>query len=302
MTQNEESFGEVQGILERLRRVEIRARGLSNQVFAGEYHSAFKGRGMTFSEVREYQYGDDVRAIDWNVTARFNRLNIKIFEEERELTVVLVVDASGSSRYGSGLYSKRNVMAEIAATLAFSAIQNNDKIGLLLFTDKVDRFIPPQKGRKHIMRMIWELLGFENESGGTDIGEALRYLTNGMRKRCTAFLLSDFEDFTPQGEVRFANALNVASNKHDLVALRVYDPLEYALPAAGLVHMVDMESGKRQWIDTSSKRVQRVFAEQVQRREKALKATFSRSRVDWMNVAVNEDYVVPLRQLFKRRS
>lgn len=292
---------ETREILARLRRVEIRARGLSHQIFAGEYHSAFKGRGMAFSEVREYQYGDDVRSIDWNVTARLNKAHIKVFEEERELTVMLVVDASGSTRYGSQALSKRNIMAEIAATLAFSAIQNNDKIGLILYTDTVNRFIPPQKGRKHIMRIIWELLGFHNAQGGTDISTSLRYLTNAITKRCTAFLLSDFEDFTPEGTARFANALTVAAKKHDLVALRVYDPTEYRLPQAGLVHLVDMESGHARWVDASSAAVQAQFQEQVALRAKEFTRVFTRARVDWVNVSTEEDYVAPLLQLFKRR-
>ena len=288
-------------LLARLRRVEIRARGLSHQIFAGEYHSAFKGKGMAFSEVRAYRYGDDVRNIDWNVTARLRDPYVKVFEEERELTVMLLVDVSGSRRFGTDLLTKQNVMTELAAILAFSAIQNNDKIGVILFSDRVERFIPPKKGRKHILRIIWELMSFQPESSRTDIGQALRFLTNAIKKRCTAFLLSDFVDFSSEGEPRFVDPLRIASNKHDLVGVRVYDPREETLPDVGLIRLGDAETGDVRWIDSSSQRVREAYAELAEQRQVALQKLFSRARVDWVSVATTEDYVYPLIKLFKRR-
>ena len=288
-------------LLARLRRVEIRARGLSHQIFAGEYHSAFKGKGMAFSEVRAYRYGDDVRNIDWNVTARLRDPYVKVFEEERELTVMLLVDVSGSRRFGTDLLTKQNVMTELAAILAFSAIQNNDKIGVILFSDRVERFIPPKKGRKHILRIIWELMSFQPESSRTDIGQALRFLTNAIKKRCTAFLLSDFVDFSSEGEPRFVDPLRIASNKHDLVGVRVYDPREETLPDVGLIRLGDAETGDVRWIDSSSQRVREAYAELAEQRQVALQKLFSRSRVDWVSVATTEDYVYPLIKLFKQR-
>lgn len=288
-------------LLARLRRVEIRARGLSHQIFAGEYHSAFKGKGMAFSEVRAYRYGDDVRNIDWNVTARLRDPYVKVFEEERELTVMLLVDVSGSRRFGTDLLTKQNVMTELAAILAFSAIQNNDKIGVILFSDRVERFIPPKKGRKHILRIIWELMSFQPESSRTDIGQALRFLTNAIKKRCTAFLLSDFVDFSSEGEPRFVDPLRIASNKHDLVGVRVYDPREETLPDAGLIRLGDAETGDVRWIDSSSQRVREAYAELAGQRQVALQKLFSRARVDWVSVATTEDYVYPLIKLFKQR-
>ena len=288
-------------LLARLRRVEIRARGLSHQIFAGEYHSAFKGKGMAFSEVRAYRYGDDVRNIDWNVTARLRDPYVKVFEEERELTVMLLVDVSGSRRFGTDLLTKQNVMTELAAILAFSAIQNNDKIGVILFSDKVERFIPPKKGRKHILRIIWELMSFQPQSSRTDIGQALRFLTNAIKKRCTAFLLSDFVDFSSEGEPRFIDPLRIASNKHDLVGVRVYDPREETLPDAGLIRLGDAETGDVRWIDSSSQRVREAYAELAEQRQIALQKLFSRARVDWVSVATTEDYVYPLIKLFKQR-
>ena len=288
-------------LLARLRRVEIRARGLSHQIFAGEYHSAFKGKGMAFSEVRAYRYGDDVRNIDWNVTARLRDPYVKVFEEERELTVMLLVDVSGSRRFGTDLLTKQNVMTELAAILAFSAIQNNDKIGVILFSDRVDRFIPPKKGRKHILRIIWELMSFQPESSRTDIGQALRFLTNAIKKRCTAFLLSDFVDFSSEGEPRFVDPLRIASNKHDLVGVRVYDPREETLPDVGLIRLGDAETGDVRWIDSSSQRVREAYAELAEQRQVALQKLFSRARVDWVSVATTEDYVYPLIKLFKQR-
>jgi len=288
-------------LLARLRRVEIRARGLSHQIFAGEYHSAFKGKGMAFSEVRAYRYGDDVRNIDWNVTARMRDPYVKVFEEERELTVMLLVDVSGSRRFGTGAFTKQNVMTELAAILAFSAIQNNDKIGVILFSDKIERFIPPKKGRKHILRVIWELISFQPESQRTDIGQALRFLSNAIKKRCTAFILSDFTDFSPDGEPLFSDPLRIASNKHDLVALRVYDPREENLPDVGLIQLTDAETGAVRWVDASSRRVREAYAELANQRQVALQKLFSRARVDWESVATDEDYVYPLVKLFKQR-
>jgi len=288
-------------LLARLRRVEIRARGLSHQIFAGEYHSAFKGKGMAFSEVRAYRYGDDVRNIDWNVTARLRDPYVKVFEEERELTVMLLVDVSGSRRFGTDLLTKQNVMTELAAILAFSAIQNNDKIGVILFSDKVERFIPPKKGRKHILRIIWELMSFQPQSSRTDIGQALRFLTNAIKKRCTAFLLSDFVDFSSEGEPRFVDPLRIASNKHDLVGVRVYDPREETLPDAGLIRLRDAETGDIRWIDSSSQRVREAYAKLAEQRQIILQKLFSRARVDWVSVATTEDYVYPLIKLFKQR-
>lgn len=287
-------------LLARLRRVEIRARGLSHQIFAGEYHSAFKGRGMAFSEVREYRYGDDVRNIDWNVTARFNQPYIKVFEEERGLTVMLLVDVSGSRLFGTELLTKKNVMTEVAAILAFSAIQNNDKIGVILFSDRVEQFIPPKKGRKHILRIIWELMSFQPTGKQTDVGGALRYLTNAIRKRCTTFLLSDFLDY--EGEaLRFTDALNIASNKHDMVGLRVYDPREVTLPNVGLLRLGDAETGRTCWIDSGDAGFRARYHEAAVQRESDLQRAFLRAGVDWVNISTAEDYVYPLVKLFKQR-
>ena len=291
---------ETKDLLERLRRIEIRARGLSHQIFAGEYHSAFKGRGMAFSEVRAYRYGDDVRNIDWNVTARFNEPYVKVYEEERELTVMLLVDVSGSRGFGSQELSKKNVMTELAAILAFSAITNNDKIGVVLFSDRIEQFIPPQKGRKHILRIIWTLMNFEPQSVRTDVGGALRYLTNAIKKRCTAFVLSDFIDFDGS-EVRFKDALRIVSSKHDVVGVRVYDPREESLPDVGMVRMTDLETGAVRWVNTGSSRVRMQYSDAAQRREELLRRVFSRSGVDWVSVSTDEDYVYPLIKLFKQR-
>ena len=237
-------------ILKRVRQIEIKTRGLSNNIFAGEYHSAFKGRGMAFSEVREYQYGDDIRDIDWNVTARFNRPFVKVFEEERELTVMLVIDVSGSLSFGTVSQTKREMVAEIAATLAFSAIQNNDKIGVIFFSDRIEKFIPPKKGRKHILRIIRELLDFTPQSKSTDIGQAIEYLTQAIKRRCTAFLLSDFID-----RKDYRTALTVANRKHDVVAIQVFDRRMADLPDVGLMKVCDAETGHEQYIDTSSRKV-----------------------------------------------
>ena len=293
---------ETRELLARLRRIEIRARGLSHQIFAGEYHSAFKGKGMTFSEVRAYRYGDDVRNIDWNVTARLRDPYVKVFEEERELTVMLLVDVSASRRFGTQSLTKQNVMTELAAILAFSAIQNNDKIGVILFSDKVERFIPPKKGRKHILRIIWELMSFQPENQRTDIGQALRFLNNAIKKRCTAFLLSDFLDFEPDGTFRFLDPLRIASNKHDLVGMRIYDPREETLPDVGWLRLGDAETGEVRWVDTSSKNVRNAYAQLAEQRRAMLHKVFLRERIDWVSIATNEDYVLPLIKLFKQRA
>lgn len=290
-------------LLKRVRKIEIKTRGLSRQIFAGEYHSAFKGRGMTFSEVREYQYGDDIRNIDWNVTARFNQPYVKVFEEERELTVMLLIDVSGSRMFGTTNRLKKNLVTEISAVLAFSAIQNNDKIGLLMFSDKVEKFIPPKKGRTHILHIIRELINFTPTSEGTDLSEALRYLTNAIKKRCTTFVLSDFMDFKPNSvEPNFTNALTIAGNKHDVVGVRVYDPREVELPPIGLVKMKDAETGQYNWVDTSSVAVRRAYAKWWNDTEVSLKQTFSRCNVDSVAISTNEDYVKPLIKLFKKRA
>lgn len=283
-------------LLKKVRQIEIKARGLSRNIFAGEYHSAFKGRGMAFSEVREYQYGDDMRDIDWNVTARYNRPYVKIFEEERELTVMLLIDVSESLGFGSAQQVKRDVVAEIAATLAFSAIQNNDKIGVIFFSDKVEKFIPPQKGRKHILFIIREILGFQPESAGTDINLALRYLTNAIKKRCTAFLLSDFID--PD---EYRQALRIANRKHDIVAIQVYDQLSTALKPIGLMKVHDPETKQDMWIDTSSKRVRDQYREWWLKRQAEMDNTFKQSRVDSVSVSTEDDYVKSLLQLFQQR-
>ena len=290
-------------LLKRVRKIEIKTRGLSRQIFAGEYHSAFKGRGMAFSEVREYQYGDDIRNIDWNVTARFNQPFVKVFEEERELTVMLLIDVSGSRLFGSTDLLKKNLVTEIAAVLAFSAIQNNDKIGVLMFSDKVEKFIPPKKGRTHILHIIRELINFEPTSSGTDLSEALRYFTNAIKKRCTAFVLSDFMDFKPNTvEPNFFNALSIAGNKHDVVGVRVYDPRETELPAIGLAKLKDSETGGYSWIDTSSSAVRKTYAQWWRDSGASLKNTFSRCRVDSIAISTDEDYVKPLIKLFKQRA
>jgi uncharacterized protein (DUF58 family) len=282
-------------LLKKVRRIEITTRGLSRQIFAGEYHSAFKGRGISFSEVREYRFGDDIRSIDWNVTARFNHPYVKVFEEERELTVMLLIDVSGSGLFGTRGAWKREISTEVAAVLAFSAIQNNDKIGVILFSDRVEKFIPPRKGRKHILRIIRELLDFTPAGATTSLDEPLRYLTNAMKKRCTAFIISDF--IAPD----FEKALRIASSKHDIAALRVFDDAERTLPELGLVLVNDPETGEEKWIDTSSRTVRdeyRKFWENGIARNDRI---FNRCGVDTADIATNGDYVKPLLALFKRR-
>lgn len=288
---------ETSELLKRVRKIEIKTRGLSKNIFAGEYHSAFKGRGMTFSEVREYQYGDDIRNIDWNVTARHNRPYVKIFEEERELTVMLMIDVSASRNFGTISKLKKNQITEIAAVLAFSAIQNNDKIGVIFFSDKIEKFIPPKKGRTHILHIIRELIDFYPEDKQTDIEQALEYMTNSIKKRCTCFVISDFID-----EHDFAHALAIANRKHDVVALRVYDPRENQLPPVGMMYLRDAETGEQMWVDTSDKKLREAYEEYAFVREKELDAIFKRSGVDVANIRSDEDYVRALITLFKKRA
>jgi uncharacterized protein (DUF58 family) len=282
-------------LLKKVRRIEIKTRGLTRQIFAGEYHSAFKGRGIAFSEVREYQYGDDIRSIDWNVTARFNHPYVRVYEEERELTVMLLIDVSGSGNFGTTVNFKRDIMTEVSAVLSFSAIYNNDKIGVIFFTDRVEKFIPPQKGRKHILRIIRELLDFRPESNRTNLTEALRYLTNAIKKRCTAFILSDF--IAPD----YDEALRIAASKHDVVALKVTDPLEKTLPDVGLIKVVDSETGEEKWIDTSSGQNRRAYSEWWKNHIETTKNTFRRCGVDYTELLTGSDYVKPLMQLFESR-
>ena len=288
---------ETSELLKKVRRIEIKTRGLSRNIFAGQYHSAFKGRGMAFSEVREYQYGDDIRDIDWNVTARYVRPYVKVFEEERELTVMLLIDVSGSRDFGSVNVMKKEVITEIAATLAFSAIQNNDKIGVVFFSDKIEKFIPPQKGKKHIPYIIRELIDFHPEETRTDISQVLKYLTNAIKKRCTAFLISDFID-----KEGFKDALTVANRKHDMVAIQVYDRRETELPAVGLMKIKDAETGKEQWIDSSSARVRAAYKEWWEKRQAKMSDTFKKCRVDSVSVRTEDDYVKALIALFDKRN
>ncbi|MEI6060882.1 MAG: DUF58 domain-containing protein, partial [Bacteroidota bacterium] len=274
-------------ILKKVRRIEIKTRGLSRNIFSGHYHSAFKGRGMTFSEVREYQYGDDIRNIDWNVTARFNTPYLKIFDEERELMVMLMIDVSGSNEFGTQGSFKEDLMTEIAAVLAFSAIQNNDKVGVIFFSDKIEKFIPPKKGSSHILRIIRELIDFKPESQGTDLSEALRFLTNAIKKRCTAFIISDFMDNS------FEQAIKIASGKHDLVAIRVYDARETELPAIGMVEVYDKESSGRVWVDTSSKKVRDNYSRWWKNHEGTVEGIFKRSGIDTAGIITGQDFVKP---------
>jgi len=282
-------------LLKKVRRIEIKTRGLTKHIFAGEYHSAFKGRGIAFSEVREYQYGDDIRSIDWNVTARFNHPYVKVYEEERELTVMLLVDVSGSGAFGTSNAFKRDVMTEIAAVLSFSAIFNNDKIGIIFFSDRVEKFIPPLKGKRHILRIIRELLDFQPESNLTKLDEPLRYLTNAIKKRCTAFIISDF--MAPD----FEEALRIASNKHDVVALKIYDPVEKSIPDIGMVKILDAESGYERWVDTSSRLMRMDYEKWWKEHVDRTNNIFRRCGVDSSMISTDEDYVKPLMKLFKTR-
>ena len=288
---------ETSEILRRVRQIEIKTKGLSNNIFAGEYHSAFKGRGMAFAEVREYQYGDDIRDIEWNVTARFGKPYVKVFEEERELTVMLLVDVSGSLEFGSIRQTQRQMLTEIAATLAFSAIQNNDKIGVVFFSDRIEKFIPPKKGRKHILYIIRELLEFQPQSRRTDVAQAVEFLTQVMKRRCTAFVLSDFVD-----EKDFRLPLTIAARKHDVIALQVYDRRLQDLPDVGLMSGCDGETGEEMLVDTSSKKVRRLQAAWWRGLQGRLQDTFQRSGVDTVSVRTDEDYVTALMRMFKSRA
>ena len=289
-----------QDILKRVRQIEIKTRGLSDEIFAGKYHSAFRGRGMSFAEVREYRVGDDVRDIDWNVTARSERTHVKVFEEERELTMMLVVDVSPSRMFGSKELTKKNVITEIAATLAFSAAKNNDKVGCILFSDKVEKFIPPKKGRAHVMMIIRELVGFEPTGTSTNISEALRYLVGVNKKRATTFLLSDLIN-AESDMAKLDDALKIASSKHDIMAVKVYDERDKELPNVGIVEVEDSETGRRAWLDTSSRAVRHFWADNYDQRTAVMKSMLQQNRVDMVEVATDEDYVVELIKMFKQR-
>lgn len=288
-------------LLKKVRKIEIKTKALSHQIFAGEYHSAFKGRGMAFSEVREYQWGDDVRNMDWNVTARLRSPHVKVFEEERELTVVLLVDVSRSGLFGTSGQTKRETIAEIAAVLSFSAILNNDKVGALFFSDHVEKFIPPKKGRSHLLHIIREMLELQPASDGTDIGEALRFLTNAIKKKCTAFLLSDMIDSDADGNPRYEDALKVAVNRHDLSVIKVHDPRERTIPAVGLVHVKDSETGEGAWINTDSRKVRESYARWFSLLNERQTALFNKYQVDNVDIPTDSDYVKGLMALFNRR-
>ena len=286
---------ETKELLKKVRKIEIKTRGLSSHIFSGEYHSAFKGRGMAFSEVREYTPGDDIRAIDWNVTARFGHPYVKVFEEERELTVVLLVDVSGSGEFGTHTQLKKELVTELCAVLSFSAIQNNDKIGLIFFSDKIEKFIPPKKGKTHILRIIRELIEFTPTQHKTNISEALRYLTNVIKKRSICFLISDFMDD------EFMEALRLANKKHDLVAIQVYDEREVTLPDAGMIEFSDAETGEVRIIDTSNKNVRTHFKQNREKQERYIKDSFAKSGVDTAKIRTDQSYIQPLMFLFKKR-
>jgi uncharacterized protein (DUF58 family) len=288
---------ETSEILKNVRRIEIKTKGLSQNIFAGQYHTAFKGKGMAFSEVREYGYGDDIRSIDWNVTARFNHPYIKVFEEEREMTVMLLIDVSGSRSFGTAIRHKQEMMTEMAATLAFSAIQNNDKIGVIFYSDKLEKFIPPKKGKKHILFIIRELIDFKPENTGTDLSGALRYMTSVIKKRCTAFVLSDFIDTND-----FQTDLTIANRKHDVVGIQIYDKRETELPAIGLMHILDAETGVERQIDTSSRKTRDAYRNWWLGQQERLQVIFQKSRVDYVSVATDQDYVKALMNLFKLRN
>jgi len=288
---------EASELLKKVRKIEIKTKGLSRNIFAGEYHSAFKGRGMAFSEVREYQFGDDIRNIDWNVTARYGHPFIKIFEEERELTVMLLVDVSGSREFGTVERTKKNVIVELAAILSFSAISNNDKIGVIFFSDRIEKFIPPLKGRTHTLRIIRELIEFEPVSRKTDIAVALRYLTNAMKRRVTAFVISDFMDKFPPLE----QALSIANNKHDMVGLRIYDERETEMPSVGMIKLKDAETGEYLWVDSSSRIVRETYSRYWSARNNQLDSLLKKSGLDYVNISTREDYVKSLVALFKKR-
>ncbi len=283
-------------LLKKVRRIELKTKGLSNQIFSGEYHSAFKGRGMAFSEVREYMPGDEIRTIDWNVTARLGEPYVKVFEEERELTAMLLVDVSGSDAFGTKEKLKRTLITELGAILSFSAIQNNDKIGVIFFTDKVELFIPPKKGKSHILRIIRELLEFQPEGTGTDVQEALRFLNRVIKKRCITFLLSDFQD-----NGNYMDTLKLTNRKHDLVAMQIHDPRELELPNVGLVELIDPETGKNTWVNTSDKTIRKEFALAAKKQQLKTQAELKKSGIDFATLATNQPYVKPLMNLFKKR-
>lgn len=288
-------------LLKKVRKIEIKTRALSHQVFAGEYHSAFKGRGMAFSEVREYQYGDDVRNMDWNVTARLRAPYVKVFEEERELTVVLLIDVSRSGLFGTSNTTKRELIAEISAVLSFSAILNNDKVGALLFSDKVELFIPPKKGRSHLLHIIREIIEFQPTSDGTDISGALRFLTNAIKKKCTAFLLSDMLDVRPDGSPRYEEAIKVAAGRHDLSVMKIYDPREKEIPSVGLVHVKDSETGSSSWVNTSSRRVREGYARWYREVSAQETRIFNKYQIDSIDIATSDDYVKRLMAFFNKK-
>lgn len=288
-------------LLRKVRKIEIRTRALSHQIFAGEYHSAFKGRGMAFSEVREYQYGDDVRSMDWNVTARLRSPYVKVFEEEREMTVVLLVDISRSGLFGTRQRTKRDLIAEIAAVLSFSASINNDKVGALFFSDRIEKFIPPKKGRSHLLHIIREIIELKPESDGTDVGMALRYLTNAIKKKCTAFLLSDMLDVDSDGSPRYEDALKVARNRHDISVIKVYDPREQTIPDVGLLHVKDSETGRSAWINTSSGKVRSEYSRWFGRVAENERKLFNLYQIDSVDIATDSDYVKGLMAFFGRR-
>lgn len=284
-----------QELLKKVRKIEIKSKGLSNQIFSGEYHSAFKGRGMAFSEVREYQLGDEIRTIDWNVTARFNHPYVKVFEEEREMTVMLLVDVSGSKNFGTKGQLKQDMITEICAVLAFSAINNNDKVGVIFFSDQIEKFIPPKKGKSHILMIIRELIDFEPQHQGTNIKEALRYFTLAIKKRSTAFLISDFLSDNYEDELRIAN------KKHDLIALQIYDERELEIPNVGLIQLVDAESGENVWFNSSSKRNRSLYSQEALKKQALIENSLKKSGVDHAKIATHHSYVQPLMNLFKRR-
>ena len=290
-------------LLQKVRKIEIKTHGLSRNIFAGEYHSQFKGRGMAFSEVREYQPGDDVRSIDWNVTARLNKPYVKIYEEERELTVMLLVDVSGSRNFGTVSQMKRDTMAEVAATLAFSTIENNDKVGVIFFSDKVEKFIPPKKGKSHVLHIIRELLCFEPEDKGTDINAALQYLINAQKRRCTAFIISDLMDVqfdnTPSANGRGVAPIVIASRKHDLSAIQIYDRRDAELPNVGLLKVSDAETGKRIWADTALRSTREAYAKAWYKQQEALENVFQKTGINHVSLRTDEDYVKALMRLFK---
>ena len=288
-------------LLKKVRKIEIKTRSLSHQIFAGEYHSAFKGRGMAFSEVREYQFGDDVRNMDWNVTARLRAPYVKVFEEEREMTVVLLVDVSSSGIFGTTLRTKRELIAEIAAVLSFSASINNDKVGALFFSTKVEKFIPPKKGRSHLLRILRELLEFTPQESGTDISEALRFLTNAIKKRCNAFLLSDLLDVDANAAPKYEEALKIAANRHDLSVIEIYDPRERTIPDVGLVRVCDAESGAQRWINTSSASVRKSYSQWNEKVQAEAEKLFRKTKVESVSISTSDDYVKNLISFFKRK-